>query len=44
MRAKGVTGLIVGSLHAGNLLTFGTFGLRSDGASLVVAGPNGAGS
>lgn len=35
--------MIVNSLHVENLLTFGTFDLRFDGASLVVVGPNGAG-
>jgi len=35
--------LIINSLHVENVLTFGTFDLRSDGASLVVVGPNGAG-
>jgi energy-coupling factor transporter ATP-binding protein EcfA2 len=35
--------VIVNSLHVENLLTFGTFDLRFEGASLVVVGPNGAG-
>ena len=36
----GVSVLLVGSLHAENVLTFGTFTLRFDGTSLVVVGPN----
>jgi hypothetical protein len=41
--SKDITALIVNSLHVENVLTFGTFDLRFDGASLVVVGPNGAG-
>lgn len=35
--------MIVSSLHVENVLTFDTFDLRFDGASLIVVGPNGAG-
>jgi hypothetical protein len=35
--------LIVNSIHVENPLTFGTFDLRFDGASVVVVGPNAAG-